>query len=1809
MTPLETMKSHSYSSRSILHRGKLLYVEAVLQGGAPWGFTLKGGIEHGEKLIISKVEEGGKAGLLQHPLEPGDQVVTINHVELSGSRQEAISLVKGSYKTLRLIVSRQSGSTSRPHSWHSTKLGEGQQDPSMMQISQSSVAAPWHHSYHSSLSTTDLSSYDAGFLRKSPDQYSSRGSMESLDHGHPAYSSCHQLSSSKSSNSIDHLHNKRDSAYSSFSNSSSIPEYPPSGPSFSKERSYSMDSMLSQRGPEGVRQADMRYVRTVYDPQQGISEEHQVSSAKVLRNNEGRTHADVRGGMTGASANHALWGQTHGRNSCESLKGGPPPPLRSDSYAAIKNHERPNSWSSLEQTRSLRASQKGFWHQNSASFPLVKTFATDGQLHTVVEKSPESSPTTKPRQNFPQTSQTGHPMLPTGIYPVPQPEPHYAQVPSCCPNSGGMCPALAKESVCSSYRDQERELNTDQSKTEKECQSQASSTASQPTNAATKPKPPMHHDRRRPDDSDTKCSHYRPHFKTGVDGYGISQNQEDGYRHVSQNLNQERRDPYTRVKPREEKQRPSQGSEVCAQTREKEEIQANTWNHPLEITHLQNKPLSTVAQDEFNCTQEMYGRPRDISVPASHSSRGDTAHSQKNNSMRRVLPRQSSDSSLQKQKQQDHPLTKLENALIQVQNSAGSEAFVGQCSTRSEKDESDAVHLSVLEKVSRFEREQKRLYSHSDVLPNKRAEPRGSSSHSRTQSWSVERKDIVQLEDNKEPQQYPTRHRMCGNQEPPTRNPHNKPMVIQRSKSTFQLGGNNEKEFHWKEDLEEILGTIQDVSYNRTYRDSIKDAQSKVLRSTSFRRRDLSAKPVPNKHLSLERKVPKTSPKPCVASLHTPKERHVVTPEVQKSAPPPLPSRPAVGFPITRIGGRKRLTAEQKKRSYSEPENMHEVGLSRGEDSQKRTAQQFFIPETSVADRCKLFEMAATKSTGPSLSIAHSELKQIQQDALAEYMERKTGRRSSLQNRPTSAYMQAPCPDSTSVCASGFLFSQEQGFHFTTISDSQKGTNHMMYAIPSNLKRTVHPNVDSSEMAYLESCSNNPTSFHKDKDPLKQPFSDERELHKPGRVASSVPVQNQLHLQNQEETFERVAPPRNSGKSASAEDLLRCPEEERAVPQHYRSRSSPSMEKHYKDLTGADHAAFGVTSRHPLFLNPSDSRPVKDVDQKQTAVPLDGDKRSLLRVGLSPPSALAVHGEKPKPTERHRVLSAAGLAASVGLPCSFAPPPRTAKLNWQTDKSPCQATLDTFARNTFPFLGQDGKPSAESQAALAALTSSSDTSVPQEASEEEPSSKIPAVPNTPSAMGAAALQNLLAGVSCSTSSELESPPATQPQPLLSLCISESNLQASPPSLSFKDVVVDDDVFLEEHIWPSRRTPSIQDTDIKEGVPPPIPAYPPAGDGLGINTINRRSVDRDLAEYHPFLPAQAENTDSPSKAILRSPSVDGETRVAAERQNSIDEQEALQENPVLCRRERSAEEVRVEALAQMLLSKDKSLTPVLGTWAVKNTMDLMEDIFPTLTPPLRPEKTSAQMEDREKILCLTLNRKQEPDKDLQNKPRGMETDLDKEEENLKQKKTELVEALTVNIAALREEKAGLAEEQRKFSALEGHLEALIQECCKPSEQDKYHMFVGDLDKIVNLLLSLCSRLVRVENSLRGLEDEDAEDNVKEKESLQLKQRQLRAQHQDARELKENLDRRERVVFEILAGHFGRQQLCDYQRFVQMKPALLIRQRCLDDLIREAEEQLQSVTERLLSEGHVPIQEGGVTSAAVSSSARTPTVTSL
>ncbi|TMS20216.1 Protein Shroom2 [Larimichthys crocea] len=194
-------------------------VDVFLSGGAPWGFTLRGGLEHREPLLITKVEEGSKAAAVS--LQVGDELVNINEIPLSGYRQEAICLVKGSHKTLSLVVKRRNEPISRPHSWHSTKFNESQSETAKTQSPPTPV---WQTRYDASSSSTDLSSgWEQTNLRRASDQFSSLGSMDSLEHVSHQYPAG-QLSPAKSNNSMEHLSGgKRDSAYSSFSTSSGTP--------------------------------------------------------------------------------------------------------------------------------------------------------------------------------------------------------------------------------------------------------------------------------------------------------------------------------------------------------------------------------------------------------------------------------------------------------------------------------------------------------------------------------------------------------------------------------------------------------------------------------------------------------------------------------------------------------------------------------------------------------------------------------------------------------------------------------------------------------------------------------------------------------------------------------------------------------------------------------------------------------------------------------------------------------------------------------------------------------------------------------------------------------------------------------------------------------------------------------------------------------------------------------------------------------------------------------------------------------------------------------------------------------------------------------------------------------------------------------------------------------------------------------------------------------------------------------------------------------------------------------------------------
>ncbi|KAM4527733.1 protein Shroom3 isoform 2-T2 [Odontesthes bonariensis] len=1896
--------------------GGWVLVEARLQGGAPWGFTLQGGLEHGEPLIISKVEEGGKADRLEKPLLLGDELIIINDVELSGYRQEAIALVKGSYKTLTLTVrrefdpgyieefvsppnslpspvhpsppplsfqlppsspppqhttpssshsrrcsavqlrikNRRSEPASRPHSWHSTKLDEGGQK--LEEGAMDTMSSAWPHSYHASASTTDLSGgFDSGggYLRKSPDQYSSRGSMESLDrplssqnhsatqHQHPlghhgntgphsAYSSCHQLSSARSSNSIDHLHSKRDSAYSSFSTSSSIPEYLASTPSFSPERSYSLETVPQKAGGSAeMLQADIRYVQTVYDAQQGLSQEHELSSnpAALLGNSDARgavrsgQSRDLQGsvggvryrGTTGgknsggnsggvpASNRHSvgpIWGPAVSHSSYESLRGAPAPPRRSDSYAAIRNHERPNSWSSLEHARSLRSLQKGSGHHSSGPVASARgSYGAEGQLHTVIEKSPESSPTTKPRQGggYPQppsppagpTSQSSRLILPTSVYPVPQPEPHYAQMPGSSPSPGQVYPSLAKES----HRQQAQGLhavgggertsaaeNGHQNNTSAPYPRSSASLASTSSSAQLRTRA---HEADRHQQQQYKAGPSRPHMKApGGESEGqtgaqrplnhqgtYSQGFQCPHSHASQGLHQEQNQDFHNTRVHTDP-KPS------SQERSEPHTLVQYWgdrSRSVDQSSVHSEPVTSprLAQGQVpQCHMPVHPQAPPTSAlqpSARHFSDSAAAQYQSWNN---------------RDQDREHPLTRLENALAEVQRCASPDSVFSGSShdngSLNDGNQGPTCSLSVLEKVSRFERRERSgkpcAHSHS----HSKAAQLQMSEKSRGASCGAEDLRSMLERSTKGIKAHRTMSYRGGvNEYMKYRIPGDPTSALQRSRSSFQLHcskeGDANKDLPWRQEIQEITDPLQDTSSNRSYRESLKDVQSNVLWSTSFRRRDFSSSvsppppPVPAKYHSLEKKGPKTLPKPLgvvitpppslppVTSPHTPKERYVVSPDVRGPSPPALPSVPPVGpLPLTRICGRKRLTADQKKRSYSEPENMNEVGVSDAETAalfRRGGGKTPLSRESSVADRRKMFELAASRVGVPQGAVSRPDLRQVRQEALFEYVERKRGARREEAGqrsgpRPRSAYVQPEQSSSLTGCYSDTVSLSSTS---SLLSLQDYGPDGLCSTLPAGADlRSLQSNlfypgrVTTPRPPAHPSPSASPGSTLEIHAPIHQDLLPEAEV---GRKTSLD--------HNWRTAGPRLDPGRSeqpggalqkAGKSASAEDLLERSEDRAAAPQHVRSRSSPIVEKLNQDFHPADIKTFGVSFSEPGRCALAADGPADLHTSGGLASPRSSPySENTFQPSPDPSRTPVTRRERQRTSDRQRAHSTSTLAASVGLPCPFSPrgPQDRGSTDWKANERLSQANLEAIMFPDIPPTGTNNGDRGNGASVGAMLTdrqtrhSLGDGGVLEEAPKDAcrerafslemsggPSADVSPVTETAPPHGQLSSPNR----GGSTSSALSS----VHQHLPSLRISESSQQPSEP----EDF---DEVFLQN----------------PDPLPPPSPPASP-------------TKEPSVTEDFPPPPPPVESVKPPPTPQPSAPT-------------TAEENLSFEYQP-LPKREKTPEELRVEALARRLVFQDPSLAPLLDTWGGKSTVDLMEEIFPNSRLTGKSwQHRGARADDR--IQDGVGDAAQSAIRDEAN-----ETDLDEQERDVNIRKVALCEALRSSVAALQREKEALCEEQRRHQALGASIETLVQERLKANERDKFSMFIGDLEKIVNLLLSLCSRLSRIDRSLLALQREElmSEDAAEERESLHHKRSLLLRQTEDARELKENLERRQCVVHAILSGYLTAPQLQDYGHFVGAKPSLLIRQRHLDDLTRQGEEQLTRLEESLPAE---------------------------
>ncbi|XP_053559382.1 protein Shroom3 isoform X2 [Bombina bombina] len=1829
---------------------------------------------------------------------------------------------------------RLSEPTTRPHSWHSTKFQNNQPDPSMMQISQGTIGSPWHQAYHSSSSTSDLSSYNHGYIRRSPDQYSSRGSMESLDHGSSAYHQC-QLSAAKSTNCIDqltHLHNKRDSAYSSFSTNSSIPEYHPT--SFCKERSYSTESMHSRGNlQEGIKHADIRYIRTVYDTQRGVSEEFEVNPASIKNRNYSRSSGYNKNSVASPGRSQ----QIRAVSESDNIEKSPPmPPARRDSYAVTRHHDRPNSWSSLDQNRSFRMQPNSAGSQHASAFSCnsnqqLKPVFGEGQLHTVVEKSPESSPLIKHKQIYSQSPQPGQPMLPTGIYPVPTPEPHFAHAPQpIASNNGTLYPALAKESTFSSATGTSRFDNNGKS--------------SQNTTGKLTSLYPINHlnmDQENKEGEPVRFTPYKLHFPVDSEiptSLSITNENESNFSNNNQYIDTSNQVHKTFTVMAMESQ--DQGALK----------EHNTGMQGIPLALGGSNFMESTFQNEW-----MNGKNRQVPSP---SIRMDSYKNQMIiNTSEQYIPyyhgsasfnnnideRQSQNASDERNKLDSPSFTKLmddpdssvfEEPLSPSQKKSydftrrrlSSSSTQGGHGSQYGKLDANKSRSSVLEKICKIEQREQENQMSQVSSGSVYGYPCAQNARGSNSRGSVNSIEEIRNKFNSQEQVLAGEHRRLSSSSSNDKITGAYPLnrsssvyciksgdfqyqEVERQADKIQQCNREQYVLHAESDEDKRKAgsqtkpnklspwqstSLDTVGFNRSYRNSIKDAQSKVLEATSYRRKDLEISPLQYSKPENSVKRPNSGllrGKSSPVFPHAPKERHSVTPtdNIQNQDNHGTSNQPV------RIGARRRLTAEQKKRSYSEPEKMNEVGASDNELSPQnvqKMGQHFNFVEQTVADRRRMFERNGKACS--TVNLSKPELKQFQQNALADYIERKTGRRPSpqetglLKERSQSTYFTGSMIDNQSISSASSINSlQEHNLQYRR-KDQVSDSGRVSSTLPPGLTGFGDLSGFEHYPEQQETRSRSSSFAHQLRTERFRDFRSKSEYIK------SVQSNDRKEATSRVEDFISTPSERNSNRSASADDLL-DKSEQYPVAVHTRSRSSPAGEKKMQDFLVRQN-----TERNSSYVltNPRFSAR-KSKDESQT------EKNAFLSTVQTHFDHISLGREKhvydPVVTQN---------TTQMGIPKhartqSFTPTTGThshshelrhESLPLSSKSSPSKImqvgsthTTDFVTAEEYLYSGKNGKFSAtpvNKENCSEEWTSTGNNST--EDLSDNGSRKMSIPPQRPpppkikcinSVNEGDSLTNSLVPVNEQKSYPLWSSSSSEPETpsqhgKISLRISESCFHSTPPVVGQDEE--DDEVFVKEQelrksteisVMPSSPPhfppPSLEDALLQDKMEEnhqltstnvnyenkynrPKPIKQDSNDRYSqiIDEKTEQQIRKCDEPHSLTLVKDSSNTtlfnssiptrDSEFPLTKHSSTVHGPHPVKPTIENYFVDQLLNHSEGTLISRVQntdtenkntlnhintkvmSPEDVKSQELAKEIVNKDKSLAEILDPESkMKTTMDLMEGLFSKGSNELKEKKRKTMQMLAEKKASTEGLRKEEkkdaaenvscsayysvsaPKAELLMKIKTAETEIGGDEEHLdiNEKKAELICSLTHKLEVLKEAKESLLADIKLNNSLGEEVETIIETLCKPNEFDKYKMFIGDLDKVVNLLLSLSGRLARVENVLSSLGEEA---NAEERNTWNEKKKMLSCQHEDARELKENLDRREKLVMDILVNYLTVEQFQDYQHFVKMKSALLIEHRELDDKIKLGQEQLKCLLESLPSGFHIegigPLPERRVSS---------------
>ncbi|XP_075958628.1 protein Shroom1 isoform X1 [Anarhichas minor] len=981
-----------------------------------------------------------------------------------------------------------------------------------------------------------------------------------------------------------------------------------------------------------------------------------------------------------------------------------------------------------------------------------------------------------------------------------------------------------------------------------------------------------------------------------------------------------------------------------------------------------------------------------------------------------------------------------------------------------------------------------------------------------------------------------------------------------------------------------------DDSFKKYYKEKLKDAQSKVLRETSFKRRDLQ--------LSWPHRIrPKPELRPTVIHAFSPSQdsetsTDTLTPSVtseetergsikeefgesreeRDKETEKENGRPAnVAQPqVARIGGRKRLTQEQKKMCFSEPEKLNQLS---GGGAPIHSACRSFGNESDgeerwqdgeqglVAARRRMFETRGRALSAPSAS--KTNLKHLQQKALVAYMERKTGQKVAEPQQPAP---QTPSPSRQRHSLG------EKPFDWVPrpLSGNHEGKNtKKKLPRPHSAGRILDSSTSSIRYAQFfsaQSCSGqyagqlNKPRWRESQGPAQgKAASVESLLDQPEppsffRIRSTSTPHAFQPLDYEEDPLPADAMETWSPQTNATEDSLTKPAAEvqqrvRVVAERGKSmeelgaskltrpsalsKSSEQLDQLWRDSTrpvGPDGDKRGV----PFFAEVREAQGPDRGRKKQNVTEQVGKEPEI--VGQT-----STQGQTPNQTQKRSLLkenSEPGEDATVG----------TKNPSRSTSPASCYSSR---ARVHSGSPGSHGPVTDGFRSSTPASETTSDPPSPRclETSEREIKSttstptqtKLPCE-NTPSS---GRVSTSLSGTGSEREQSVDEPSNVALQPDSNHEVSLSCGVTTDPSLWI--------LRPEEEIKEEVQTSPLTDVfdDESTSVAPPT-------------QTSETSVSSCTSVSDTDISQQVEAKENPETEDEKS----GETREIEERRRP----EAETESP-----DRPAERPQWEELVEAAVKADQSLARVLYPLANRKTaLMLMEQLLSEDTL-LMEEHYKKKQEQKGAAESAEMVAAAEPSP-CPSAPDGLKpqrADL-QSKADFTEKKRLLASYINERLRSLEETRDALQTEIQENVAHGAALEVLVRDRCLPVELERYNLFIGDLERVVSLLLCLSARLARVQNALSTV---DQHTDAEEKQSLDSRHRLLCKQREDAQDLKDNLDRRENLVSTFLSRQLSAEQLRDYRRFVQTKASLLIRHKDLEEKQRLGEEQLEALSNSL------------------------------